>query len=158
METIIRACQEQDLEAVIDILLLAEPSRRALEWSLSHMSDTVYRLDVDGIVRGAATVRWRDPCEIIELAVAPDSQGKGYGRQLVHWIVAEAKGRGLVRILVGTSNASIGNIRFYQRCGFRMDHVRRDYFWYYREPIFENGIQARDLLMFSFDLVSPPPT
>jgi hypothetical protein len=34
-----------------------------------------------------------------------------------------------------------------------MDHVRKDYFWYYREPIYEDGIQIRDMLMFRSDLV-----
>lgn len=33
-----------------------------------------------------------------------------------------------------------------------MGHIRRDYFWYYDEPIFENGIQVRDMLTFSYDL------
>jgi hypothetical protein len=40
----------------------------------------------------------------------------------------------------------------YQRCGFRMDHIRHDYFRYYREPVFEHGIQVRDMLVFSYDL------
>ena len=40
----------------------------------------------------------------------------------------------------------------YQKVGFRMDHVRKDYFWYYREPIYENGIQIRDMLVFRYDL------
>ena len=35
---------------------------------------------------------------------------------------------------------------FYQRLGFRMDHVRQDYFGYYREPHYENGIEIRDML------------
>jgi hypothetical protein len=53
---------------------------------------------------------------------------------------------------VGTANSSIGNLAFYQRVGFRMDHVRKDYFSYYREPRYENGIQIRDLLVFRREL------
>jgi hypothetical protein len=49
---------------------------------------------------------------------------------------------------VGTANASLGNIAFYQRCGFRMHHVRRDYFGYYRTARVEHGIEVRDLLVF----------
>jgi hypothetical protein len=44
----------------------------------------------------------------------------------------------------------------YQKCGFRLDHVRHDYFWYYRTPHFENGIQIRDMLVFRYDLQTGP--
>lgn len=57
-------------------------------------------------------------------------------------------------VLVGTPNASIGNIAFYQKCGFRIDHIRHDYVRYYREPLFENGIQVRDMLVFRHELSS----
>ena len=55
-------------------------------------------------------------------------------------------------MLVGTGNASIDNIVFYQRCGFRMDHIRQNYFWYHQEPDFENGIQVRDMIVFSYEV------
>ncbi len=32
------------------------------------------------------------------------------------------------RLIVATGTAGIGNLRFYQRCGFRMTHVVRDVF------------------------------
>jgi GNAT superfamily N-acetyltransferase len=153
MAITIREAQKKEIRDLIPLLLLAEPSEPALQWSLSHMSDVVYRMEVDGQAIGAATVRWRDdPCEIIELAIAEGHQRQGYGKQLVAWIVEEARRRGKHRLEVGTANSSIDNIAFYQHCGFRMDHVRRDYFWYYRKPIVENGIVARDLLVFSYDL------
>ena len=98
-------------------------------------------------------MQWRsDPCEIMELAVAPERHGQGIGRQIVAWLIDEARRRGKRAVLVGTANSSIGNMAFYQKTGFRMDHVRKDYFWYYREPIYENGIQIRDMLVFRYDL------
>jgi GNAT superfamily N-acetyltransferase len=152
MKVTIREAKRGEIETLVPILLLAEPSESALRWSLSNMSDAVYRLDVDGQVVGAATVRWeKAPCEIIELAIAAEQQRRGLGRQLVTWLVEEARRRGIPKLLVGTANASTGNIRFYQRCGFRMDHVRRDYFWYYRKPQYEEGIRVRDMLVFSFE-------
>jgi uncharacterized protein (DUF427 family) len=36
-----------------------------------------------------------------------------------------------------------------------MDHVRKDYFWYYREPRYENGIRIRDMIVFRHDLEDP---
>jgi GNAT superfamily N-acetyltransferase len=149
----IRALHADEVEEVVPLLLLAEPVEGALRWSLNHLSDTVYGMEVDGQWLGAATMRWQsEPSEILELAVAEERQGQGLGKQLVAWLVDEARRRGKKTLVVGTSNASAGNFLFYQRCGFRMDHVRADYFWYYRKPRYENGIRVRDLLVFRYDL------
>lgn len=143
----------REIEAVVPLLLLAEPSEPSLRWSLNHMADTVYRADLDSRPVGAATMRWQgDLAEILELAVAADQQGRGLGRRLVQLLADEARRRDKQQLIVGTANSSIGNIAFYQKCGLRMDHVRHDYFWYERRPLFENGIQKRDLLMFRLDL------
>jgi ribosomal protein S18 acetylase RimI-like enzyme len=111
-------------------------------------------MDDDNQLVGAATMRWRsDGCEIMELAIAPERQGQGLGKHLVAWLIAEARRRGKGEMLVGTANSSIDNIAFYQKCGFRMDQIRKDYFWYYREPHYEYGIQVRDMLVFRCELV-----
>jgi GNAT superfamily N-acetyltransferase len=153
MTIAIREARPDEIEELIPVLRQAEESISALRWSLANLSDTVYRMDDDGQLVGAVTMQWRnDPCEIMELAIAPERQRQGLGRQLVAWLIDEARRRGKRKLIVGTANSSIGNIIFYQRCGLRMDQVRRDYFWYYRKPHFENGIQIRDMLVFRFDL------
>lgn len=141
------------IRGLFPLLLLAEPSERALRWGLDHLVTNVYRFEDDGQTVGAATLRWNDdPCELQELAVAEELQGRGYGKQMVALLFAEARHRGKRAMLVGTSNAAIGNIAFYQKCGFRMDSVRQNYFRYYAEPVYEHGIQTRDMLMFRYDL------
>jgi N-acetylglutamate synthase-like GNAT family acetyltransferase len=153
MSITIREARDDEIEELIHILRQAEESEGALRWSIANLSDVVYRMDDDGELVGAATMQWRhDPCEIMELAIAPERQRQGLGKQLVTWLVGEARRRGKTAVLVGTANASIDNIAFYQHCGFRMDHLRKDYFWYYRKPHYENGIQIRDLLVFRYDL------
>lgn len=140
-------------DEVFSILLEAEPSPRALRWSLENMSDATYALEADGVIVAAATMRWdEEPVELVELAVAPEKQGHGYGRKLVEWLFAEGERRGKRNIIVGTSSTSAGNILFYQKCGFRVDTVRRDYFWYYQPPLIENGLEVRDMIVFRRDL------
>jgi N-acetylglutamate synthase-like GNAT family acetyltransferase len=156
MTITIREATVNEIEALIPILRQAEESEGALRWSMAHLSDAVYCMEDNGVAVGAATMQWRgEPCEIIELAIAADRQGQGLGKQLVAWLIEEARRRGKRRLLVGTANSSIGNIAFYQRCGLRMDHIRQDYFGYYRKPHYEHGIQVRDLLVFRYDLVRP---
>lgn len=153
MTITIREATPEEVESLIPLLLLAEHSERGLRWGLAHLVDTVYRMDDGDQLVGAATLRWHDePCEIQELAITEERHGHGLGRRFIAWLLDEARRRGKHRMLVGTANASIGNIAFYQKCGFRMDHVRQDYFRYYREPVFENGIQIRDMLVFRYDL------
>jgi GNAT superfamily N-acetyltransferase len=152
----IRVLQPDEIDEIIPLLLLAEPSEGALRWGLANLSDEVYGMKMEGQWVGAATLRWRsEPAEIGELAIATAHQGQGLGKQFVAWIVDEARRRGKALLVVGTSNASVGNILFYQRCGFRMDHVRANYFRYYRTPRYENDIEVRDLLVFRYDLAAP---
>ncbi|HEV2801552.1 MAG TPA: GNAT family N-acetyltransferase [Pyrinomonadaceae bacterium] len=153
MQLDIREAQRDEINALFPLLLLAEPSARALSWGLKNMSDTVYRLDVDGELAGAATMRFRrDPCEMLELGIAPDKQGRGLGKRFVAWLVEEAERRGKSEIIVGTSTTSASNIIFYQKCGFRADHIRHDYFWYYDQPVYENGLAVRDMIVFRREL------
>jgi GNAT superfamily N-acetyltransferase len=152
-EEIVRELRAGEVEQVVSLLLLAEPSESALRWSLRNLSDAAYALEDEGQWVAAVTVRWRrEPCEIVELGVAPDRQGRGYGRRLVEWVCAEAARRGIKEIVVGTRTTSAGNIIFYQKCGFRADHVKRDYFWYYDEPLVEHGIAVRDMLVLRREL------
>ena len=154
----IREAEPHEVDALVPLLLLAEPSLPSLRWSLRNLSDAVYRLDDDGTLAAAATVRWEgDPCEIVELAVAEARQGQGLGRAMIDWLLAEARRRGKAAMEVGTSNASLGNIAFYQKVGFRMDHVRKGYFWYDRSDRVEHGIPVRDLLVFRYALTPEEP-
>lgn len=151
----IREADPGEIENLIPLLLLAEKSEPGLRWGLRHLVDAVYRMDDGNQLVGAATMRWNDdPCELQELAIAESRQGQGLGKQFVQWLIDAAQRRGKRQMLVGTANASINNIAFYQKCGFRMDHVRQNYFRYYDHPVYENGIQICDMLVFRYDLQS----
>lgn len=142
-----------EVKQLVPLLLLAEPSESALRWGLRHLSDTVYRMEDGGELVGAATVRWKGATsEIEELAIAPERHGQGLGRQLVAWLLAEARRRGKRALVVGTPSTSAGNIIFYQKCGFRVHQVRRDYFWYYKDKVHEHGLPVRDMIVFRADL------
>lgn len=158
MTPIIRETTKSGVDELVPLLLLAESTPSRLQWSLANLSDAVYRMDDDGALVGVATVSWRDDdAEIVELAIAPERQGRGFGKQLVAWLVDEARRRGKRGVIVGTSNASLDNIAFYQKCGFRMHAVRPDYFWYHDTPEVEFGIVLRDMIVFRMDLSATRP-
>jgi len=66
--------------------------------------------------------------ELKNMAVREDLQGNGIGRRLVQSARALLAAEGVATLTVATAAADIGNLRFYQRLGFRMCRVQRDVF------------------------------
>ena len=85
--------------------------------------------------------------EILNMAVAEHSRGRGIGSALVEHAIELARAEGCTAITVATATADIGNLRFYQRCGFRLRSIERDVFTPERgyPPSLESeGIPVRD--------------
>jgi len=102
-----------------------------------------------------------DELEINVLAVDDALQRQGIGRALVETCLTEARRRGCTRVLVSTGAAVLGNLRFYQRCGFRMLRIERDAFTPdtgYPDPIMVDRVRLWDCVWFDFDLTRPPVT
>lgn len=90
--------------------------------------------------------------EIKNLAVREQDQGRGVGRALVAAAVAHAERAGYARITVKTAAADTGDVRFYQRVGFRLTAVEHDAFTPetgYPDPILIDGIELRDAVWFA---------
>lgn len=102
---------------------------------------------------GAAVMHWQpDESEILYIAVRSQDRGKGYGTALIGELLKLAHQQSTGGVVVGTANSSLDNIRFYQKCGFRMDSIRKDFFSYFGRPVYENGILIQDMLMLRYDL------
>jgi len=85
--------------------------------------------------------------EIKNMAVRETRQGQGIGRRLIQAAVDLAAAESVTTILVATAAADIGNLRFYQRQGFRMRSVERDAFTPatgYPPGLLIDGIELRD--------------
>jgi GNAT superfamily N-acetyltransferase len=66
--------------------------------------------------------------EIKNMAVVASARREGIGRTLVERAIAAARRERSTRVVVATASADVDNLRFYQRCGFRMARVERDAF------------------------------
>ena len=69
-----------------------------------------------------------DKGEIKNMAVEAAYRGHGIGRALVEAAIDLTRARGHSALAVATAAADIGNLRFYQRVGFRMRAIERDAF------------------------------
>jgi ribosomal protein S18 acetylase RimI-like enzyme len=148
MDTInIRLLSNED-QKPYDLLLLADPSVFMLEKYLS--ASAVYVAEMDALIVGVYVLFPIDTTtvEIKNIAVAETQQGKGIGKQLLEHAIAQAKARGFSEIKIGTANSSIGQLALYQKMGFEMDSILKGFFIdNYPEPMFENGILVRDMVI-----------
>jgi ribosomal protein S18 acetylase RimI-like enzyme len=74
-------------------------------------------------------------------------RGAGIGRRLVEQAVTTARADGRTELVVATAAADVGNLRFYQRCGFRFARIEHDAFTPatgYPDDLTIDGIALRD--------------
>lgn len=126
---------------------LAEDSATELDAYLHQGRVWVARRD-GGIVGHVQVVDTTDPdtVEIKNMAVREGVQRRGIGAALIRAAVAGLTSS-VRTIRVATAAADIGNLRFYQRQGFRFRAVERDAFTPangYPEGLVIDGIPLRD--------------
>jgi ribosomal protein S18 acetylase RimI-like enzyme len=95
------------------------------------------------LVDGAAPGR----VEVKNMAVREDRQGQGIGRLLVEEALARLATEDVSTVEVATAAADVGNLRFYQRLGFRLRSIERDAFSVstgYPVDLHIDGIPLRD--------------
>jgi GNAT superfamily N-acetyltransferase len=118
-------------------------SHRDLAWSFRQADDSHELLDAyidlgqlwvaraaGGEVIGHLQVVPRDEevWEVTNTAVVESHRGRGIGRALLERAVEVAGAAGALRLILATGAADVGNLRFYQRCSFRMTRVVQDVF------------------------------
>lgn len=133
-------------ELPLDLLLLADPSEQRIREYLAGAH--AFAGVKNGATVGVLVLRVRDAAhvEIMNVAVADAHQRTGIGRALLEFAAAYAKENGASRLHVGTGNSSFGELRFYQRLGFRVAGVSPDYFVDYHPPIYEEGVRCLDMI------------
>jgi ribosomal protein S18 acetylase RimI-like enzyme len=140
---------------LIPLLHLAEDSDSQLEAAIDD--GVMYVVADDGEHIGVVLALAHAPgeVELRYVAVAASHQRKGIGKAMLAHVAAASREMGAKRILVGTSSADTGNLDFYQRCGFRLQSIERDYFSPARgyPPDFVlNGLPAVDMVWMDMHL------
>ncbi|WII37014.1 GNAT family N-acetyltransferase [Paenibacillus thiaminolyticus] len=137
----------------MELLLLADPSAEIVHEYLGR--GTCFLAEQEGEVIGVYVLLPTRPgtIELVNVAVAESHQGQGIGKQLVLHAIETAKALGCQTIEVGTGSTSISQLALYQKCGFRMTGIDRDFFVrHYEEEIYENGMLLRDMVRLGQDL------
>ena len=135
---------------------LAEDSAAQLDSYLGSGRVLVARSG-DAVVGHLQLVETDHPNEIElkNMAVREALQGRGIGARLVRAAIELVAGEAGTSVLVATAAADIGNLRFYQRQGFRMRSIERDAFTArtgYPADIDIDGIALRDRVWLDYPL------
>lgn len=136
-----------------DLLLLADPSREKID---EYLPDSIsYIYEVADIIVGIYILIKTSPdtFEIKNIAVHENYQGKGLGKRLINHAIEVVKEKEGTVLEIGTGNSSINQLALYQKCGFRIDSVIKNFFRdNYEEDIWENGIRCIDMIRLRMTL------
>ena len=95
--------------------------------------------------------------ELRAVAIARRHHNRGLGQKMLAGVLHHLRRQGARRVIVGASNAGIGQIAFYQKAGFRLWRIERDYFTPekgYDPDERENGLPHRDMVWFDQELTT----
>jgi ribosomal protein S18 acetylase RimI-like enzyme len=111
------------------------PTDRTSFFRETHELENYLVAEVDGVVSGYVSLHQDIPTpshahvrEINGLAVAPEAQGHGVGRELVEAAVAAAAKQGATKVTLRVLGPNSGAKRLYERCGFVVEGVLRGEF------------------------------
>jgi ribosomal protein S18 acetylase RimI-like enzyme len=139
--------------APMDLLLLADPSEEIIQEYIQNGKCFIgkYANETVGVI---VLLKTRPKTiEIMNIAVKEEFQNKGIGKQLIKYAIEKTKKEGINTIEIGTGNPGVQQMLLYQKCGFRIVGIDFDFFRRnYKEKIYENGIECRDIIRLRLDL------
>lgn len=147
---------EGNRNTLLENFALADDSRQQVALYISRGDVLIASEDEDHTIYGhlqLTATDIEDVAEVKNMAVLPARQREGIGRALVDAAIARCRARRMSRLIVSTATADIGNLRFYQRLGFRMYQIVRDAFTAekgYPGAIVVDGIPLRDQVFLDY--------
>ncbi len=139
----------EDKKKNLALLLLADPEEEAIDKYINKCE--VFEFYYRDILIGQGAIKQLSSTiyEIKNFAIYEKFHNCGYGKILINLLCKKyLENFKNIEILVGTSEQGVG---FYKKCGFQFSHIIKDFFiTNYKQPIFENGIQCKDMFYLKF--------
>jgi ribosomal protein S18 acetylase RimI-like enzyme len=154
--TLIDVAAGPERERFLPLLLLADESLAQVR-SYMQRGDLFAFVEPGGAAVGVVLTVPHEEGGVELKAVAVDAarQNLGIGRQMLAAVLEELRRRGVRRAVVGTANAGIGQLAYYQKAGFRLLRIERDFFSPargYPAVMEDNGIRLRDMVWMDLEL------
>lgn len=143
----------KDSKIPYELLLLADETTEAIDQYI--FSSDIYLLH-DGTENIAVMALHKSndaELELKNIAVIESYRNKGIGSILMNKAKEIAKENNYKTLIVGTSDTGFQQIRFYEKNNFIKTGIRKDFFIEnYPAPIYENGLQMRDMILLTHNL------
>lgn len=137
-----------------ELLLLADPSSKMINSYLDRGLIFIASLKHDIIGEYILLKTRPNILEVVNIAVREDYQQQGLGKFLLNDAIERARLAGAERLEIGTANSSLFQLALYQKLGFRIVGIDKNYFLrHYNKPLYENKIQCFDMIRLSKKLV-----
>jgi ribosomal protein S18 acetylase RimI-like enzyme len=141
---------EKDDQTPYELLLLADPSKDLVDKYIKQSDTFIARQNEETLGIVVLFPLTEEMAEIKNIAVKPELQGRGIGSYLIENVVKVAAFKKYKSLVIGTANSSIGQLYLYQKLGFEIIEIRKNFFIdNYPEPIYENGLQAKHMLILT---------
>ncbi len=135
----------------LSLLLLGDEQESMIDKYLER--GEMFALYADDIVVAVCVVTDEEEktLEIKNIAVSPEFQGRGYGKELINFIINTYKNSHEI-LLVGTGDSTL-TMPFYKKCGFKESHRIKSFFKdNYDHPIYEAGVELVDMVYLKMNL------
>ncbi len=128
----------------LDLLLLADEQESMIDRYLER--GDMFVLEDNGVKAVCVvTDEGGGICDLKNIAVAYDSQRKGYGKKLITHLINHYS-EDYTQMIVGTGEVPSA-IGFYQSCGFEYSHRIENFFLdNYDHPMIEDGVLLKDMI------------
>ncbi|UTW48716.1 ribosomal protein S18-alanine N-acetyltransferase [Bacterioplanoides sp. SCSIO 12839] len=127
----IRAAQQSDLEAIMQV----EQAAHSHPWAASIMQRYLEKPDVcwvleyqQRVVAHAVVSVIADQAELLTIAVHPDYQGQGFGKQMAQQVIAVANAASAEQLFLEVRESNASAIALYELLGFCETGRRRNYY------------------------------
>lgn len=130
--------EQRDLPAVaeLEIICFSVPwSMELLEACLENPLDRIWVLDIEPESESeseiAAYCNFRviaGEGELMRIAVRPRLRGRGYARNLMETLAADARDSRTMAVTLEVRASNLSAVSLYKSCGFQVEAVRRDYY------------------------------
>lgn len=138
----------------LDLLLLADEQESMIDLYLNR--GEMFVLEDNGVKAVCVvTDEGNGVCELKNIAVVPDAQRQGYGKNLINYLINHYSGK-YVKLIVGTGDVPSA-LGFYESCGFSYSHRVENFFTdNYDHPMIEDGILLKDMVYLSRKMFDIP--
>lgn len=138
---------DKDKKRYLPLLLLGDEQEDMIDRYLER--GTLYVMEENGAAVAVAVLTRESPetYELKNIAVLPERQREGLGREILAFLWETCGGEG--RSLIAGTGEAPRTMAFYKGCGFVFSHRVENFFTeQYDHPIVEEGVTLRDMVYF----------